>query len=475
MSLLRRALNVFRSHRVNDDLDDELRFHLEATIDQLVAEGLTVEAATLAARRRLGNRTSLRERSRDVKLLPWLEAVVRDVGFGVRMLRKNATATFAVVVSLGLAMGACTAAFMLVDALVFRELPVREPGRLIYLAMPPTSPSQTREGSSFSYPLFERFQAASAGRVELVVAGYQARRRAVFHDAPDREDRLYPQHVSGNFFSTLGIVPAHGRVLTAADDRREAPARVAVLSHAFWKRRFGGDPSVARPGLHARTRVPVPDRRRGARGLHRRGARRADRRLDSGDDQSPRRAHQPGPALVPHVGPARAGSHGRGSPATPAAGHDAVSPRARGDVSRRRSRRRARAIHQPATGRPLGRTRPVVSAARVRASAVGDGRHRVAGAAAGLFQRRQSVAGASRRSRPRDGAPPLHRRWPSSPDPAAPARKRTAGGRGMCAWRGHRAAGGARPSCGGWARRRSRSTWTFTSTAVWLVFWCCWG
>ena len=160
------------------------------------------------------------------------------------MLRKDATSTFAVVVSLGLAMGACTAAFMLVDALVLRELPVREPNRLIYLAMPPTSPSQTREGSSFSYPLFERFQAASAGRVELMLAGYQAMRRVVFRDAPGREERVHPQHVSGNFFGSLGIVPAHGRVLTVADDRREAPARVAVLSHAFWKRRFGGDPSV---------------------------------------------------------------------------------------------------------------------------------------------------------------------------------------------------------------------------------------
>ena len=86
---------------------------------------------------------------------------------------------------------------MLVDALVLRELPVREPDRLIYLAMPPTSPGQTREGSSFSYPLFERFQAASAGQVELVVAGYQAVRRVVFHDALGREERVHPQYVSG--------------------------------------------------------------------------------------------------------------------------------------------------------------------------------------------------------------------------------------------------------------------------------------
>jgi len=120
------------------------------------------------------------------------------------MLRKDATATVAVVVSLGLAMGACTAAFMLVDALVLRELPVRDPNRLIYLALPPANPSQTRESISFSCPLFERFLTASAGRVDFVLVGYQAQRRAVFHDPPGREDRVYPQYVSGNFFATLG-------------------------------------------------------------------------------------------------------------------------------------------------------------------------------------------------------------------------------------------------------------------------------
>jgi predicted permease len=133
---------------------------------------------------------------------------------------------------------------MLVEALVLRELPVREPNRLVYLALPPSDPSQTRESISFSYPLFERFLTASAGRVDLVLVGYQAQRRAVFHDAPGRDDRVHPQYVSGNFFATLSVAPARGRVLTAADDRREAPARAAVLSHAFWQRRFGGDPSV---------------------------------------------------------------------------------------------------------------------------------------------------------------------------------------------------------------------------------------
>ena len=244
MSWLSRTLNVFRTHRVMGDLDDELQLHLDATTERLIADGMTPEDAAREARRRLGNASVLRERSLDVKLLPWLDTLWRDLVYGVRMLLKDWVPSLAAALSLGLAIGACTAAFVLVDALVLRKLPVQEPDRLIYLALPPMEPSQTRESTSFSYPLFERFQAAGAGRVELMVVGYQAQRRAAFHDAPDREDRVHPQYVSGNFFGTLGIVPAHGRVLTPADDRRASPGRVAVLSHAFWARRFGGDPSV---------------------------------------------------------------------------------------------------------------------------------------------------------------------------------------------------------------------------------------
>jgi hypothetical protein len=443
MSLLRRALNVFRGHRVNEDLDDELAFHLEATIDQLVAEGLTVEAATLAARRRLGNRTSLRERSRDVKLLPWLEAIVGDVGFGVRMLRKNATATSAVVVSLGLAMGACTAAFMLVDALVFRELPVREPGRLIYLAMPPTSPSQTRESSSFSYPLFERFQAASVGRVDLVVAGYQARRRAVFPDAPDREDRLIPQHVSGNFFSTLGIVPAYGRVLTAADDRRETPARVAVLSHAFWKRRFGGDPSVIGSvfTLDREFQYEIV-------GVSREGFTGVEPGVLT-DVWIPATTNRPDALTSP-------GQHwfrtwGRLAPGVTA---EEVQQRLQPVMTQFRRERaatfpadapadeRARYINQPLVARsaahgpsflrleferPLWVMAAIVSLVLLLACSN----------VANLLLARAAARDREMALRLSIGA------GRGRLVPAAPARKRTAGGRGMCAWRGHRAAGSA--------------------------------
>ena len=249
MSWLSRVTNVFRSARVADDLDDEQRFHLESTAARLEREGLSPEAARLEARRRFGNAAALSERSRDVKLLPWLDALLRDTAFGVRMLRKDAVASVAAIVSLGLAMGACAAAFMLVDALILRPLPVPEPERLIYLAMPPDPPTAKdgtprREGNSFSYPLYERLRDAVAGRADLMVVSYQRPNPVRFADAPDQRERVRVQFVSGQIFDRLGVVPSAGRVLKADDDRVGAARKVAVLSHAFWQRRFGGDPAV---------------------------------------------------------------------------------------------------------------------------------------------------------------------------------------------------------------------------------------
>jgi FtsX-like permease family protein len=93
MSWLSRLVNVFRSGRLDEDLEDELRFHLEEKTRRLIAEGMPADTAEREAGRRLGNGLTIRERSRDVKLLPWLDALVRDVRFGCRVLRKDAIVT----------------------------------------------------------------------------------------------------------------------------------------------------------------------------------------------------------------------------------------------------------------------------------------------------------------------------------------------------------------------------------------------
>src|SRR6185436_13977524 len=110
MSWWSRFTKVLRPGRLQDELDDEQHFHIEARADEFEAEGLPREQALARASRQFGNRLVLRETSSDVKLLPWLESIVRDLRLGARMLRKDAGVSAAAVISLGLAIGACTAA-----------------------------------------------------------------------------------------------------------------------------------------------------------------------------------------------------------------------------------------------------------------------------------------------------------------------------------------------------------------------------
>jgi len=241
-----RLARTFRSRKLDDDLDEELRFHLEARTAELAEGGLAPEEAAREARRRLGHALSLRESSRDVKLIPWLDSVGRDVRFGLRVLRKDALVTWAAIASLSLAIGACMAAFSLIETLILRPLPVVEPERLVYLTFPTSNPEDTRdENSNFSYPLFERLRAAGRPYVDLFgMSSFGTTRPAIFDDSGGQEERVRAQWISGDSFARLGVRPALGRLLSAADDERPGDHPVAVLSHAFWTRRFSRAPSV---------------------------------------------------------------------------------------------------------------------------------------------------------------------------------------------------------------------------------------
>ena len=155
-----------------------------------------------------------RGRSRGVKLLPWLESLLRDVRLGARMLRKDAVVTGAAIVSLGLALGACIAAFSLVDALILRPLPVRDPQQLIQLSVP--SNSDGSDSDTFSDPLFARLREAGRGRVDLFAISYPERPRVTLAGPGGERERLRLEFVSGDAFDRLGVVPTAGRLLTIA-------------------------------------------------------------------------------------------------------------------------------------------------------------------------------------------------------------------------------------------------------------------
>ncbi len=176
------------------------------------------------------------------RTLLFLESVLGDVRFGFRMLRKNATVSAAALISLALGTGACIAAFSVLDALILRPLPVREPDQLVQLTFP--SDVAAIESEMFSEPLFQRIRSAASGRMELFGVSYQGVRPAVFINGGAQEEQVRAQWVSGNMFETLGVKAAIGRTLHSADDTAAAVESAAVLSHPFWVRRFGADPGV---------------------------------------------------------------------------------------------------------------------------------------------------------------------------------------------------------------------------------------
>jgi predicted permease len=241
VSWLSRLANVARRSRLDRDLDEEIRFHLEARAEELVKAGLSPAEARTRARLQFGNPLLLRESSRDIKSILPLDSIVRDIGYGVRLCRRHKIVTATAILSLSLAIGACTAAFSLIDALILRPLPVDDPQTLIYLGV--RGPGDTQDGLSFNYPLFGDLRAAGRPFVSLFALSDQDPEDAAFDDGGEPE-KVYAQWISGDALPVLGVSPAAGRLLAAADDEQPGQHPVAVLSHDFWMRRFGRSPDV---------------------------------------------------------------------------------------------------------------------------------------------------------------------------------------------------------------------------------------
>ncbi|HYL75027.1 MAG TPA: ABC transporter permease [Bryobacteraceae bacterium] len=244
MSWLSRFTNVFRSGRLNRELEEELESHIEERTEDLIRQGLSAGEAAAQARRQFGNKLVLRESSRDAKLFSWLESIFHDARFGLRMLLKDRTVTAAAVLSLSLAIGASTAAFSLIDALLLRKLPVRDPDRLVAFTFPEPF-GRPLQNDTFNYPLYRQFRDASAKQADLFGVTYGGPLRPVtFDDSGGQEEKVRPEWITGNGFDVLGVRPSLGRLFTDSDGRSHGKQGVAVLSYNFWTRRFGRSPAV---------------------------------------------------------------------------------------------------------------------------------------------------------------------------------------------------------------------------------------
>jgi len=229
---------------LDQDLYDELRFHLDERVDELIRRGHSPVEAEREALRQLGRPSRLIESSRDAKLVHWMASCRQDAQFGLRVLRRNAAPAAAVVLSLSIAIGAVTTVFSLIDALLVRPAPVPNPGNLIVLSYDgPGSGGGLAPGENvnFSYPLLNRLRAAAGTGAGLFGVTFGGPYQAIRHDGSDEPVR--PQWISGNGFDVLGLTPAQGRHFTEEDDWREKES-VTVLSYRYWTTRFHGDPGA---------------------------------------------------------------------------------------------------------------------------------------------------------------------------------------------------------------------------------------
>jgi len=235
MSLWLRIANVLRGERLNREIDEELESHIE----EAIAQGRD----PIEARRAFGSALRHRENSRDVRLVAWLESLRSDVVFGWRQLNKTKVTSLAAILSLALGIGACTAAFRLIDALLLRPLPVANAERLHVIAFEGTGPNGKMTYDSCSYPMFRQMRANVKEQAELIAVSYSDRLDLTYGSDQEME-REYVQFVSGWMFGAFGVQPAVGRLFSVDDDGKPGAHAYAVLSHDYWTRRFGKDRAV---------------------------------------------------------------------------------------------------------------------------------------------------------------------------------------------------------------------------------------
>jgi predicted permease len=267
MSTWRRRLAAYLFRRnLDDELADEIRLHIALRRQALIDDGVDPREAEYEARRMFGNAALTREEARELWGFRSLDTLNQDVRFAIRLLRRSPAFTIVAVLSLAIGIGATTAVFSLADAMIFRKLPVQSPDDLALFQWRsgPRDPAPFLSGNSwgdatmnvstsFSRPTFEAFRDEGAGAAR--VFGFAGLGGDVNLTIGRDSEVATGQLVSGNYYSTLGVRPAAGRLLLDTDDRIDAPP-VAVISHAFSVRRFGGArDAVGRTAIV--NRVPV--------------------------------------------------------------------------------------------------------------------------------------------------------------------------------------------------------------------------
>src|SRR5215475_7791552 len=233
-----RLRSLFRRRQVEQELDEELRYHIERQIEEHISKGMTEEEARYAALRAMGGVERRKEECRDTRRVRLAEDLIHDLRYGLRTLRKSPGFTAVAMLTLALGIGANTAIFSLVNTVLLRPLPVENPERLVSFNF--ASEKDNSVDPAFSYLNYRDLRDRNNALDGLIA--YRMAPISLSHDGIN--ERAWGYVATGNYFDVLGVKPALGRLLTPEDDKAPGAHPVMVISHDCWQKRFAGDPNV---------------------------------------------------------------------------------------------------------------------------------------------------------------------------------------------------------------------------------------
>jgi putative ABC transport system permease protein len=237
MSRFSRLANLWRHRALDAEFDDELKFHFEMRVEKNLGRGMTREEAELEARRHLGSTLRAKEGMREARVMMWIETLFRDLAYGARMFRRQPGTTLLAVLTLSLGIGANAVIFSLLHAALLRPLPFPSADRLVAVVdnfrtdgavnMPPTVP--------------ELLDVRAATRTLDPISFFDMRDAQI--NGGTEPARALSARIEAEFFRTLGVQPALGRLFEPGD-HQAGRDRVVILSDSFWRRNFGADPAL---------------------------------------------------------------------------------------------------------------------------------------------------------------------------------------------------------------------------------------
>src|SRR5580658_2094917 len=235
--LLSRCAALFGKRKLDDDLDEELRAHIDHAVEENVKSGMTADAARTKALREFGGFTQTKEDYRMQRGLPLLETLAKDLRFGIRQLVKSPAYAVTAVLTLALGIGATTAIFSVVKAVLMAPLPYKDPSRIV--AVWTTNPTQGGEVSSSSPGDFAIWKQRS-GVFEELAPSFDNEVTLTGQGAPQL---LIGYAVSASYLRILGVAPQLGRLYTDQEDAPNGP-KDALLGDHLWRTTFHSDPNI---------------------------------------------------------------------------------------------------------------------------------------------------------------------------------------------------------------------------------------